>query len=190
VNWPSEDYGDFQFKRKIQHLKDCFISELDETVRGIMGTPGYLSVNESAQEIMESNKKCKELENGIITKYKYQVELERFGYEERKIKTEPLVQFNCMRSILFFGDKECPIQPNSTQYQVCKFFFEKWPSGELIDNDAVYKGIGEDPDENDSGPVRTAALEINKKTRGKFGFPVFRTPKGQIGINRDTLIKP
>ncbi len=189
IEWPSEDFGDEEFKIRISGLHMRFNEESDKEIRSGFSYQSWPSSSDGLNHDERETRRY-EAESEMIRRYNYEIQKLVSDYKVRMLSNESSVRFDPRKSLLIYGKKECPIQPNSNQFDVCKFFFEKWPSGELVNDDDVYKGIGENPKENDSGPVRTAALEVNKKTRIDFGFPVFRTPKGQIGVNQETLIKP
>ncbi len=112
----------------------------------------------------------------------------------RQAGTRLGVRFDPNRSCLIFDQKECKISPNTFQYSVCKYMFELYSSGEFVDVEKLCEETGDDPEEGSSVKLSTAALEVNKKTKWIFGFPIFRTPRGQIAIANidlnETQIKP
>lgn len=100
------------------------------------------------------------------------------------------VRFDPKRSCLIFGQAECAISPNTLQQSVCRYMFELHPSGDFVDTEKLYEEMGNDLEDEEAKKVRWAALEVNKKTKLAFGFPIFKTPTGQISITTSTLIKP
>lgn len=182
VDWPAMDVGDDEFKVRIEGLKKRFPQERDQLVytessfRVSLGSSKGFDPEEQRMRYLEA-------ERAMIRRYNSTIQELISDYQVRELKNRPALRFDSKMSCLYFREIKCEIAPNSNEYLVCKFMFENYPSGELIDNDDVYSGIGEDPDETNSKPVHTAAREVNRKTKSRFGFLVFRTPKGQIGVS-------
>jgi hypothetical protein len=186
ISWPSPDYGDAVFKKAIHELKEsCKPIPRKEWWMPLGIVESYSSQEQFPPVPVSFEDPA--FQSKIITAIYDQIHnLERdYEYRSRTIKNGPEVIFDKNRSVLFYKEEIVPIPPNTNQGYLCKFMFENYPNGEFIENETILsKGFGEDPEEVGSQRVKTAAIEINKKTNKVFGFSIFSTPIGQISLNR------
>ncbi len=180
ISWPSPDYGDAIFKKAIHDLKEtCKPKPNNDWWR----QPHFDEIL-SPQELFpvpNINPNDPEFQNQLISSIYDQIQRLENEYKTRCKSTG--LSFDHKKSLLIYGNITSNVTPDTNQYYLCKYLFEKYPNGEYVDySEIIEYSFGRDPDDSDPDTVYTAATEINKRTRMDFGFSILSTRRHMVAI--------
>jgi hypothetical protein len=104
--------------------------------------------------------------------------------KELKDEIKTPLSFLPAKSLLKHNDTVSPLEPDSNMNAVCKYMFSNHDFGEFVDMEkvAAYMTGVDESEIEDTRFVKTAALEVNKKTNEDFGFPIFLVHHGRIAL--------